>query len=246
MKLMIINNLEKYIDEFFGYGNINSNIWFIGYEEGSRSNSVKELKQRVNVWMKLDKEVLCDCKDFHLNLKMGNEEPFTVGKNQPTWSRYIDILTLYSKNYKLNKTEKRDYLRKKFAKLNSNHALLELFPIPCTSIPSWSYKDLEEQIDYFSTKENYQKQISEKRLSKIIELIHKFKPKFIIFNGTTALSSWEAIISNKFETVRIGKSYYLYLFQSKINFFVVPKLIYNTNAVIYSIASKMREFNEKN
>ena len=145
-KIQLIKNCDLKKNDtnvVFGYGNINSNIWFIGYEEGSSSNSVKELKQRVNVWMKLDKEVLCDCKDFHLNLKMGNEEPFTVGKNQPTWSRYIDILTLYSKNYKLNKPEKQDYLRKKFAKLNSNHALLELFPIPCTSIPSWSYKDLE-------------------------------------------------------------------------------------------------------
>ena len=134
-----MEDLEKFTQDFFGYGNIKSDIWFIGHEEGSKQNSIKELKQRVQVWKKLGKKTLCDCRDFHIELKMGNEEPFTKGKIQATWGKYIDIL-IQIKNLNINDlASKKVYLQHKFAKSNSDHALIELFPIPCSNLPSWNY-----------------------------------------------------------------------------------------------------------
>ena len=43
---------EDFFLNFFGYGNLNSKIWFIGIEEGSASNSILELQKRISVWKK--------------------------------------------------------------------------------------------------------------------------------------------------------------------------------------------------
>ena len=240
----LIENLEDYMHEFFGYGNLNSKIWFIGHEEGSVQNSVSELHERVKTWNKLGKGTLCDCKDFHMLLKMGNEKPFTKGSPQRTWWRYLDILFLYSKRYVLDKELKRKFIKNEFAKLDSNHALLELFPIPCSKIPSWTYNTLEKQLDYFSSKEKYSNEVSKKRLNKILELINKHKPKCIIFSGTTALSSWQNIAGNEFKKITIGDNYYYFL-KGDINYFVIPKLIYNSNAIINSVADDVRQIMKK-
>ena len=64
-----MEDLEKFTQSFYGYGNINSDIWFIGHEEGSKQNSINELDARVKTWKKLGKKTLCDCREFHLELK---------------------------------------------------------------------------------------------------------------------------------------------------------------------------------
>ena len=237
-----MEDLEKFTQDFFGYGNIKSDIWFIGHEEGSKQNSIKELKQRVQVWKKLGKKTLCDCRDFHIELKMGNEEPFTKGKIQATWGKYIDIL-IQIKNLNINDlASKKIYLQHKFAKSNSDHALIELFPIPCSNLPSWNYSELSNQIDYFETKEKYRNYVVDLRIKKIINLINEHKPKVIIFNGIgngkyKTFDFWERIIGDKFEEVTFGRNRY-FLKKKQTNFFIIPKLIYAANEVIFNIGKE--------
>ena len=37
-KIDAMEDLEKFTQSFYGYGNITSDIWFIGHEEGSKQN----------------------------------------------------------------------------------------------------------------------------------------------------------------------------------------------------------------
>ena len=232
--------LEEFTKSFFGYGNLKSDIWFIGHEEGSSQNSVAELEARVNLWVKMEKKIVVNCKDFHLNLKMKNEEPFTKGKRQPTWDRYIDFIKSI-KNLNINNTrEKKDFLNFKFAQEDSDHCLLELFPIPCSKILSWNYSILSEEYEYFKTKEAYRSYVVDFRLNKIINLIKNNKPKVIIFNGVgikpyTTLSYWEMIIQQKPKLIQINNNYFYHNINNDINYFIVPKLIYTKNEIIFNI-----------
>ena len=40
--------LEKYIQSFFGYGNLNSDYWFVSLEEGG-NNSEEDIQKRLNL-----------------------------------------------------------------------------------------------------------------------------------------------------------------------------------------------------
>lgn len=242
----MIKNLEKYTQEFYGYGNINSDFWFIGHEEGSKQNSIKELEERINTWLKLGETTLCDCRDFHLKLKMRNETPFTKGSPQPTWDAYIQILN-QSKNLNLNNTQdKKIFKLYKFARLNSNHALLELFPIPCSKIISWNYSELSNEIEYFSSKETYRNTVVKFRLEKIKNLINKKKPKIIIFNGIglnkyPTLVYWQEIIGDVPKEIIVGKKRFFFLCKNQINYFIIPQLIHTTNEVIFTVTKKIIE-----
>ena len=237
-----MEDLEKFTQDFFGYGNIKSDIWFIGHEEGSKQNSIKELKQRVQVWKKLGKKTLCDCRDFHIELKMGNEEPFTKGKAQKTWWSYIKLLILIQ-NLNINdEASKRIYLQHKFAKHNSDHALIEIFPLTCSNLPSWNYSELSNQIDYFETKEKYRNHVVDLRIKKITNLIKEHKPKVIIFNGIgngkyKTFDFWERIIDDKFEEVSFGRNRYFFK-KKQTNFFIIPKLIHTSNEVIFNVGKE--------
>ena len=40
--------LEKYIQSFFGYGNLKSDYWFVSLEEGG-NNSEEDIQKRLNI-----------------------------------------------------------------------------------------------------------------------------------------------------------------------------------------------------
>ena len=250
LKIDAMEDLEKFTQSFYGYGNITSDIWFIGHEEGSKQNSINELETRVKIWKKLGKKTLCDCREFHLELKMGNEDPFTKGKRQATWSKYIEILKEI-KNLSIYDIEsKKKYLQYKFARNNSDHALIELFPIPCSNLPSWNYSQLSKQIPYFYSKENYRNYVVKFRLSKIKSLIDEHSPKIIIFNGIGAgkyetLIFWEKIIDDKFNEITFGKNRYFFKNKKNINLFIIPKLIYASNEIIYNVGRQANQLFKK-
>jgi hypothetical protein len=245
-----MKHLEEFTNNFFGYGNLKSDIWFIGHEEGSSQNSITELEARVNVWVRMGKKIVSDCKDFHLNLKMKNEEPFTKSKRQPTWNRYIDFIKNI-KDININtKEEKKDFLNYKFAKENSDHCLIELFPIPCSKILSWNYTALSKEYKYFKTKEIYRSYIVDFRLDKIIKLIEENKPKVIIFNGVgfkpyTTLSYWKKIIQQEPKLVQINSNHFYHNINNEINYFIVPKLIYTTNEIVFNIGKLVSKLFKK-
>ena len=80
------------------------------------------------------------------------------------------------------------------------------------------------------------------RIKKIINLINEHKPKVIIFNGIgngkyKTFDFWERIVGDKFEEVTFGRNRY-FLKKKQTNFFIIPKLIYAANEVIFNIGKE--------
>jgi len=242
---------EDFFLNFFGYGNLNSNIWFIGIEEGSASNSILELQKRISVWKKLGKQITANCKEFHLSLGMGNELPFTKGNIQATWGRYIDLIRRIKKEDKLTKEEKREFQLNQFGGMQSDHCLLELFPIPCRDINSWPYKDLNHINQAFLDKKTFQNFIVSDRIKKIGKLLDTYKPSIVIFNSSgpkeTLIPYWEKIINKKLfkldvETSSGRNDFFFKNSDTEIKFYSLHNLKYEPDEVKLAIVKDYYQY----
>ena len=246
-------DFENFFFNFYGYGNLNSNIWFIGIEEGSVSNSVEELIKRIAVWKDMGEEKILDCKEFHLKLGMGNEKPFITGSIQATWGRYIDLIHRLRNFNKITKEEKRRYQLNNFATRESDHCLLELFPIPCRNINSWPYADLIEIIEFFKDKKLFQEFVVNKRIENIQKLIEKYQPRLVIFNSSgvkeSLISYWEQIINSKLEKIIIdtanGSDFYFKNTNFQTKFYSLHNLKYEPDEVKSSIVDHFKKNSTK-
>src|SRR3989338_8830097 len=148
---MITQNLiEDRIHNFMGYGNLNSDIWFIGMEEGFHS-SLSSLESRFN---KTRGKSVIDVQDDMTNIQ-GHMKWFAPDSSiQRTWSKLILIL-LVLRSETTEKEKIKAFQRKHFARKNSNHCNLDLMPLPCRSTreKDWFYNQFG--IGYLENRKEY-------------------------------------------------------------------------------------------
>jgi hypothetical protein len=53
----------------YGYGRWNAPYWFIGPEQGQGKWENKALIERARAFRKLNRDGLCDCRAFHIEIK---------------------------------------------------------------------------------------------------------------------------------------------------------------------------------
>jgi len=111
-------------------------FWFVGMEEGG-GGSLSEIQTRLKVWNKHQEPELEDLYSFHKDIKV--DEYFRPNpKLQRTWTQLIRILLSYNGvNTELD--DCKNYQRNELARYNSDHCLLELFPLPSPSTSHWLY-----------------------------------------------------------------------------------------------------------
>jgi len=115
--------IEKRINKFLGYGNLDSDIWFIGVEEGLADGTSTDLEKR---FKRIEDESVVDIQDEsdvqgHMKWFLPNS------KLQRTWCKLILILlTLKSNNEKITNDRIKEFQRNEFGRLNSNHVVLNL------------------------------------------------------------------------------------------------------------------------
>lgn len=191
---MIIKELiEDRINNFWGYGNLNSPIWFIGMEEGFTGNQ-KDLENR---FLRTKGKSVLDChKDMldvpdHIKFYRGSNPPL-----QKTISKLIATIFYLQGKSNFDNDEIRKFQGTKFGRLDSNHCSLEFLPLPVnnTNTNSWKYAAIG--IDYLLSRNKYQEKIFPIRIKLFRQLIQKHSPKVIIFYSLTFKSQWESIIGS--------------------------------------------------
>jgi len=228
--------LEKYIQSFYGHGNLNSDYWFISLEEGG-TYSEEKIQKRLNIWKKRGFKELEDCKSFHFEFGtkdekkwfgFDNEKPIAA-KIQPTWKNYIRLFFYATKNNKFinaeDKTKQNEILRRyqrdNFGSLNGDMAIMELRPLPSRKQTEWIYNSISK-IDYLKDKDTYKRYIDDSRIKKLIEFVDKYNPKYVVFFSTAKETKpkWFKIIDAKinenldlgfcfFEAKRNGTNYFI-------------------------------------
>lgn len=192
--------LEEFMFTFYGYGNLESNYWFIGMEEGGDA-SKNEVITRIEAWEKMGKGCLLDIYEFHREINRIRH----FGKNAPsqrTWSGLIKILQSIKSEQIQSLQEIKRYQSEELGRSHSETCLLEVFPLPSPNTKEFNHSEWTN-IEYLKTRQKYKAHLASERIKKLNGLIIQYKPKFVIFYSSTPeyIEYWSKISGVKFEDV---------------------------------------------
>lgn len=181
--------IADFAASFFGYGNLDAPLWFIGMEEGGGATE-DNVKSRLAAWNNFGRPIVTDAAAMHFAI--GESRLFQPGApTQATWRGLIK-LTLAAKNLPASTEDIREYQISRFARSNGDMASLELLPLPSPSLRAWNYPQWSS-LPVLATREKYKEHYLPLRIQTLKGLIESKKPRIVIFYGATYHSHWEAI-----------------------------------------------------
>jgi hypothetical protein len=193
--------ISSRIKNFWGYGNLSGDIWLVGMEEGhNESNEIllERFKATANG----------SIFDIYDDLKVDPGHVRWFEDDAPTQATYrrLIYLLLYLKNGKEpNLEEIRDFQIKQFGRKTSDHAVLELMPLPAKSTKEsdWTYGTSD--VEGLESRKAYLETYSPERIVKLRHMIREFNPKLVLFYSRTYLPYWEKVALDTFQDVLPGK-----------------------------------------
>lgn len=190
--------LQEFIDQFLGYGSFEAPFWFVGMEEGG-GNSVFEINKRVSVWKEMGGSTLVDLFEYHQ--KIGLTEFFgDKARLQKTWSKIIRVIFGIHK-CDVDNNGIREYQNRFLGRKDRETCLIELLPLPSPNTSGWLYGEFS-QIAYLKDRETYQNKVRSMRAGFIRQQIREFKPKVVLFYGSTYEDIWLSIADTKVNFTR--------------------------------------------
>jgi hypothetical protein len=182
--------IQERIKNFWGYGNLSGDVWFVGMEEGYNEDNeilLERFKATANA------EVF----DIYDDLKVDPGHVYWFEDGAPTQSTYRQLiyLLLYLQN-KMEPTleDIRDFQIKKFGRKISNHAALELMPLPAKSIRVKDWLYASTAVKGLASRKEYLAEYKPMRVQRLRELVGIHKPKVVIFYSRTYLPDWQEVV----------------------------------------------------
>ena len=185
--------LKKYIENFYGYGNLDSNYWFIGIEEGA-TYTKEQIEEKIHGWVEKGCLEIDDC-NGHYRLCRQELYKRWLDKSkevelQTTWKQEIRVF-FYATKYQeffdngFNENVIANYQKNKFGKLDGDMAIIELLPLPNQNVNKWAYDDIgcEVELPYLKSRKKYELHIEKDRIKWFKDKIYQCKPRNVIFVG---------------------------------------------------------------
>ncbi len=189
--------IQERIKNFWGYGNLDSDVWFVGMEEGyNESNEILFERFKATV----HKAVF----DIYDDLKVDPSHVYWFEENAPTQPTYRPLI--YIHRFLQTGTEPtieeiREYQIRKFGRKTADHAVLELMPLPSKSIKETDWLYANSGVKGLSSRKEYLTEYKPARVRELHALIQQYKPKLVLFYSRTYLPDWQQIAGVPFEEV---------------------------------------------
>ncbi|MDP2655090.1 MAG: hypothetical protein Q8P17_00820 [bacterium] len=191
--------IRRRIENFWGYGNLEAPVWFVGMEEGlNPTTDVAELEMRFRV---ADGKATVDMR-HDMSALANHMRWFRPGARiQPTW-KYPIALHLYLKNGKIpDKEEIRDHQARVLGdSVLKESTTIELMPLPSQKAHESTWLYAKYNVQGLSSREEYISTFMEARVRKLKDMLVRYKPKLVIFYSVSYLPKWSEIIG-----VHLGK-----------------------------------------
>jgi hypothetical protein len=184
--------LEKFIRQFYGYGNYQGNFWFVGMEERG-GNSLEDVAKRLHVWSYRGQRELEDVAEYHVQLGIDSFFPKRP-RIQRTWGKLIRIL-LAVKHLPFTTKQVCRYQRDYLGRSTGDTCLLELLPLPSPSTKNWLYADYS-QLPYLKDRTTYKQTLLDERIAHLRQRIEQYRPAVVLFYGISYRKHWRAIVNN--------------------------------------------------
>src|SRR5690606_2669800 len=221
MREIILNRIAK----FFGYGDLNSDIWFVGMEEGFNDKGLTNAQIEQNLIARFNATYNCVVVDCRRDMTTVSDHMkfYSAGaKIQPTFNPLIRILFSYLGNpFPIHGAKGKvidfqiyhfgsksvmtdipsiDERLSPYIDARFNHCSLDLMPFPSRTAAQWNFYENwanKYKIPEIETRQSYESSFMNKRKKSLICLINLYKPKIVIFYGHgTHLKVWKEIMKN--------------------------------------------------
>lgn len=197
---MVITNdlLKAYLYNFYGYGNLESNIWFIGKEEAGGKDK-KDIDARLEAWFNSGKPSTVDLYDYHKKIfdikniaSSDSEMAKLFDKNakgfklQKTWAGLIKLQLASEGRYDGKQLSSvKAYQNQHLGRSDSENCLLELFPIASPSTGEFAISKFYNS-KLLNNRREYKGKLANPRIEKIKQLIKSHRPRVVVFYSTDA------------------------------------------------------------
>lgn len=163
----------------YGYGRWDAPYWFIGLEEGQAAWENDQLDKRCEAFLMLNKQGLCDCRDFHRAIGEKRLHRDVRPPLQPTWRSLMVLLRAFlNEPYPADRESRRCYQRDHWGSSNvktGKTCVIELSGLAATS----SEIDRDRESDRL------------RRLRFIHEKMISCRPEFVVIYGKSQWRHWE-------------------------------------------------------
>lgn len=197
--LLDSDELSAYIGGFFGYGNLDAPVWFVGMEEGG-GTSADEIGRRLAAWRRGGRSTLDDLAGFHRAFGAGHlfDKDARV---QRTWKELIRVALMIDGCAADNASICAHQINE-FGRRDGAVALLELLPLPKPSIRVWPYAQwtCPRALPYLQTPNLYKRHVLQNRIDAIRRLTDRHRPRAIVFYGKSYQPHWESIARRQFDS----------------------------------------------
>jgi hypothetical protein len=188
---MDVELIDQFCLDFYGYGELCSNYWFVGMEEGGENAAEEFYKDTIEKW---DKKPTSVIQDDDVN-KEAEIKFFSADtkKIQKTWGGIIQLL-LSIENKIIDRENILDFQKHLLGREKGNNLLLELMPLPHRNTAKWSYSSYV--LPQFRSRIKYYRHYVPERREQIKKFIVKYSPKVVVFYSTTKkyVNDWKEII----------------------------------------------------
>lgn len=176
--------LKDYMNNFYGYGNLEGKFWFIGMEEGGGA-TFEEINSRLEHWNLAGKSTLMDNYEFHKSITDNTGKSFEFlfrgkkSKYQRTWGGMIKILLNYISETDVTLNKVKEFQSNQLGRFDSNNCIMEVFPLPSPNSKDFGYTDWTDNM--FTSRDTYKLGIKDLRTRTLNGLVSKHKPAFVVF-----------------------------------------------------------------
>ena len=200
------DDLLHRIETFIGYGNLDSDFWFIGYEEGcSKDNQDVQFRLRV--------PGLQDIFKAHKELKEKRFDKnalkwFEEGKYQTTWGALIKILLIAkgyfeqeiateTLSYSSLLKEVKHYQSNLWGRFDKETLVAELLPLPSISSSECHEGYKNSDISFLKSRKSYTEAVKTKRIEFFKKLLAEYNPKVVIAYGKEFWEDFKKLASSE-------------------------------------------------
>lgn len=188
--------LTDFMHSFLGYGDLKSDVWFIGMEEGG-GNDIADIEKRLSAWKELKKTRTVDLVEFHRLIDEGHRFDGENPKLQRTWAKLIRAQISFEKDRNdvsvIETSSVREFQSSRLGREKSKTCLLELLPLPSPSTNVWHYSNFSA-LPILQSRGQYTEEMVPKRIKMLQNLIREHSPSQVVFYGTSYAEHWANII----------------------------------------------------
>jgi hypothetical protein len=189
---MADSTIERFVRNFFGYGNLDASLWFVGMEEGG-GESRGEVERRLESW-RVDEAAVVDIVEFGRRAGLAEHLRWFEGEKPPmqsTWRQLIRV-ALGRRGEPVDAASVRAYQRDAFARSDGRECLLELLPLPSPSVGEWRYGEWFDE-PWLESREAYRDELLEYRIGRLRDLVEERRPEAVVFYSLSYLDYWREI-----------------------------------------------------